>query len=314
MDINTSSGVEKAPSRRIWRRITSLLRLMWQDSKSIVKFAWSEKKNVSIQIGIFGIVILPLITASLLARTIPRELSYCSPGGDFSLDSEYNPWSVSQMFQITMGVGRLTFSQAKLIDVIWDVVVGRGGQSILAIVSFKVFTKALTRLLEERRSSVSYSMFEAVVFQGASLSSIWKMGSTVCRKLTGREIAAFIWMAVASVYLLSFPTLLSAMTGYTTHVSPYFNTTEGIKISWSNVTMPQAAYIITDGDRIRLTSPYIVGNGGYSNDKGKEWDYRTCAQTAYSVEDINTLPPRCQIAVYTSECELISAALTLYDR
>ena len=287
---------------------------MWHDSKSIFNFAWSQKKKASLHIGIFGIVILPLITASLLARTIPREVSYCSPGGDFSLDSEYNPWSLGHIFQITMGVGSLTFSEAKLIDVFWDVVVGRGGQSILMIVTFKVFTKTLTRLLEERRSSVSYGMFEAVVFQEASLSSIWKMGSTVCRKSTSHEIAAFIWMTVASIYLLSFPTLLSAMTGYTTYVTPYFNTTEGVKISWSNITRLQAAYTIADGDRIGLTSPYIVGKEGYSNDKEEQWDYRICAETAYDVEDVDTLPLRCQIAVYTSECELMLATSTLYDR
>ena len=249
--------------------------------------------------------------ASLLARTIPRKLSYCSPGGDFSLESEYDPWSMGHIFQISMGLGNLTFSEAKLIDVVWDDVVGRGGQSILAIVTFKVFTKTLTRLLEERRSSVSYGMFEAVVFQEASMSSIWKMGSTVCRNVTCREMAAFVWMAMASIYLLSFPTLLSAMTGYTTNVAPYFNTTQGVKISWSNITMPQAAYTIADGDRIGLTSPYIVGNEGYSNDKGREWDYLTCAKTAYDAKNVSALPLRCQIAVYTSECELIPATSTL---
>jgi hypothetical protein len=311
MEINTSFVVDKTSSKWTWRKITPLLRLMWQDSKSIFKFFWSQKKKISINFCIFVMVVLPLITAPLLMRTIPDKITHCGPGGDFNLYSQYNPWSVRHMFQITIGFGDLSFSQAKLIDVVWDVVVGRGGQSILAVLTFKVFTKALTRLLEDRQKSVSYGMFEAVVFQEASPSSIWKMGSNLRTRLTGGEIVVFIWMIMSSIYVLSFPTWLSAMTGYTTNVSPYLNTTEGVKISWSNITLHRVAYTIYDGDRIGLTSPYIVHNDGYSNDR--QWEYDNCARTASYGRDVNTLPVGGQIALYTSECELILATLTSSD-
>lgn len=226
---------------------------MWQDSKSTFKFFWLQKKKLFVNFGIFVIALLPLITALLLGMAISDTYKYCGLGGDFNLDHgfnpwlslEHNPWSSRHIFQIIIGFGNLKFSEAKLIDVVWDVVVGRGGQSILAVITFKVFTKALTRLLKDRQTSVSYGMFEAVVFQEASLSSIWKMGSHLSTRLTGREIVAFTWMIMASIYVLSFPTWLSAMTRYTTNFSPYFNTTEGVKISWSNITLYRAAYTIT---------------------------------------------------------------------
>ncbi len=42
-------------------------------------------------------------------------------------DGQYSPWRLSQVLTINLGFGSLTYSTAKLIDVLWDVVVGRGG-------------------------------------------------------------------------------------------------------------------------------------------------------------------------------------------
>ncbi len=51
------------------------------------------------------------------------RLSACLPDDSFSLrPKEYSYWSNSGFFQITLGFGTLTFTQAKAIDVIWDIV------------------------------------------------------------------------------------------------------------------------------------------------------------------------------------------------
>lgn len=46
----------------------------------------------------------------------------CQPDGRFELSSSYNVWDLSGVFQITMGFGALSFSNAKLLDAVWDVV------------------------------------------------------------------------------------------------------------------------------------------------------------------------------------------------
>jgi hypothetical protein len=46
----------------------------------------------------------------------------CRPDGNFLIGSDYSPWDVSGLFQITMGFGAFTFSNAKLLDAVWDVV------------------------------------------------------------------------------------------------------------------------------------------------------------------------------------------------
>lgn len=49
--------------------------------------------------------------------------SACLPDDSFSLRPDtYRYWSNSGFFQITLGAGSLTFTQAKAIDVIWDIV------------------------------------------------------------------------------------------------------------------------------------------------------------------------------------------------
>lgn len=46
----------------------------------------------------------------------------CQPDGRFELESYYNVWDLSGIFQINMGFGALSFSNAKLLDAVWDVV------------------------------------------------------------------------------------------------------------------------------------------------------------------------------------------------
>ena len=57
-----------------------------------------------------------------LGTVIPQNKA-CLPDGSFSVHPEsFNSWSSSGFFQITLGGGRLTFEQAKAIDIIWDIV------------------------------------------------------------------------------------------------------------------------------------------------------------------------------------------------
>jgi hypothetical protein len=52
-----------------------------------------------------------------------NTISPCLPNGSFSMEPYlYNPWAISGAFEITLAFGNLTFANAKLIDVIWDVV------------------------------------------------------------------------------------------------------------------------------------------------------------------------------------------------
>lgn len=47
--------------------------------------------------------------------------SYCGPNGSFSL-LPTNPWNIEWTFQIITGWGPLSFTEAKIIDLAWDIV------------------------------------------------------------------------------------------------------------------------------------------------------------------------------------------------
>lgn len=72
-------------------------------------------------LGVVGIFVY------LLAIGIPSdtwdERTACSPDNFFNVNaSAYNVWSGSGFFEINLGSGSLTFTQAKLIDISWDIV------------------------------------------------------------------------------------------------------------------------------------------------------------------------------------------------
>jgi hypothetical protein len=47
----------------------------------------------------------------------------CQPGGKFSpYSSAYSPWVSGDIFEITLGFGAMSFTQAKVIDIGWDLV------------------------------------------------------------------------------------------------------------------------------------------------------------------------------------------------
>ncbi|EMT63127.1 hypothetical protein FOC4_g10013335 [Fusarium odoratissimum] len=89
-----------------------------------------------------------LIYLCLLPLDFSDEESPCQPDGEFRFDGidrrdSFDWWAPRGFFQITLGWGRLSFGTVKLIDVIWDLVVGRGDQTLVALVSWRVFVEHL---------------------------------------------------------------------------------------------------------------------------------------------------------------------------
>ena len=80
----------------------------------------------------------------------------------------------------------------------------------------------LTRLLET--SAVSYQLYATIVFDNSSLQSTWTSLKAVFTGHSWRGRAFLAWFFVASIYVLAFPALMSAATGY---LSP---STQGIRM------------------------------------------------------------------------------------
>jgi hypothetical protein len=77
---------------------------------------------VGIAFAVVPPIILPTTYLSAFSLQSLGGGGVCLPDGQFVLGSDYNIWDVSGIFQINMGFGAFSFSNAKLLDTVWDVV------------------------------------------------------------------------------------------------------------------------------------------------------------------------------------------------
>lgn len=133
----TSWGPPAAVRRPFSVQVAQLItaefwQILWQESREDVcnvswkkfwKRSWHCFVNLCITLAalipIVGIVLYVLLSSSVTGE----DFDVCLPNGDFDIsDNGYNPMSSENLFQITLGVGQMAFSNAKIIDVCFDIV------------------------------------------------------------------------------------------------------------------------------------------------------------------------------------------------
>lgn len=169
-------------------------------------------------------------------QSLPRKQSW----------SIYDPWPVSQLLTINLGFGTMPFSTAKFIDVLWDVVVGRGGQVLLTYVAYRVFTISLGRAMEG--SQVSYHTFAAFAFETGTTTGVFMLAKDFASNRSLRSKMIVSWVLAATLYIVAFPTLASAMTGYTNVMEAYLEDKSQNFVRWELFSVVD--WIIVDADRI----------------------------------------------------------------
>lgn len=180
----------------------------------------------------------------------------CNVNGAFTpfTHPTFNLWNISGFFNINIFWGNFPFSTAKFIDIVWEIIVGRGGQALLAYITFKITTQALTRAME--KTPVSYNTFEALAFVPPSLQQTISLLRDMItnRGIQGRLI--MLWIVFSSLFVLAFPSLVSAMSGYNTNTASYLVDTSGEYIPWTNLQIVQ--FTINDGNRLGSSGPIYV--------------------------------------------------------
>lgn len=186
-------------------------------------------------------------------------------------------WDSSTALFITLGSGRYTYPEAKAIDVLWDLLVGRGGQILAAAMAFTVIRKSLTLSMEQK--SVPVSLAFGVYFRSITVvlvGSILQNLSLRSRARQHQDKAVPLWRLSSwfylCVYVLILPTVISAMTGYQTTGSIYFHPafkSTGSLADASGLT-PNPGLMIRDGSRVGLSDnvPVALPEGGLDIDYG----------------------------------------------
>ncbi|ROW10428.1 hypothetical protein VMCG_01603 [Cytospora schulzeri] len=217
-------------------------------------YMWFLFSIWALGIIIFSILFPIALSASWEAAKYLNQ-DYCAPDGSFSLEVT-NPWRPAWAFQIVLGMGSLNFTQAKAIDIVWDIVVGRFGQAILAYYSWKAFA-AYVRVSMEY-APITYSSFRTSFMQGeTSFRSTVRMIRDFTSRRGLRSKTAMVFMVTTMVFVMVFPTLASAMTGYTAKNEAVIKLADSTQTPFAEF-FERLDYTIHDAYRVNLTADFHV--------------------------------------------------------
>lgn len=147
--------------------------------------------------------------------------------------------------------------------------VGRGGQALLALFTYVVFTKGLTRRMQN--TAVPHDTFKAITLQNDTFFGLWRL-ITNFTKFGGHRMVAnrvwMVWMILSAGFVLLVPTWLSAMTGYVSDLNPYVTLENNNAVPLESFT--PAVYFIYDAVRLNVSQWVTVP---WSNHTGQRLDY-----------------------------------------
>ncbi|KAK4444532.1 hypothetical protein QBC34DRAFT_474791 [Podospora aff. communis PSN243] len=185
--------------------------------------------------------------------------SVCEPNDVFNIfPGQYDPFAVKDFFQITVGFGELSLSEAKMIDVAWDLIVGRVGQVILAFCTWKAFSTYVRNSMH--RHPVTYSTFWTAFMDGQpSMYSTLHLMRDGAFGGVGQSRASMAFFAIAMPFVLAFPTMASTMTGYRAKAGAFVTDSKNNLMAVDSFV--PVLYAVHDGQRINLTENYMVTIG-----------------------------------------------------
>ena len=125
---------------------------------------------------------ITILTLGLLI-IIPTSMSatQLKQGDGFQCDSDGNVippyddvqfgWNIRYLFSITLAWGSFSLSTAKLIDIGWDLCVGRGGQLLLSYLVFGTLRRSV--LVSLRRSPWHLPVLTRQLLDPVSVPGLW---------------------------------------------------------------------------------------------------------------------------------------------
>jgi hypothetical protein len=171
-------------------------------------------------------------------------------------------------FDLNFKFGSFSFDEAKLVDVIWDLLIGRGGQLFLLFFSCPAFWSALLRVIE--LSPVSYKLYTAVSLRPGEASTLLPLAKSLWRTPGWRVKLTLFGVLLATLNVVIFPTIASAMTSYVPVSKVFILSTEGERLDYSSLMpsllLPDASKIgLSDGIRLGHDNKWYNADGTVNN-------------------------------------------------
>lgn len=101
---------------------------------------------------------------------------------------------------------------AKTIDLAFNAIVGRGMQTVLGFVCYRLFNVTLMHITESHR--LSYKLYASLALTPVQITSMKPTIKSLFTKLPGSVKFQMFWLLLTTVYLAFFPTLIDSISGY----------------------------------------------------------------------------------------------------
>ncbi|KAJ8132744.1 hypothetical protein O1611_g880 [Lasiodiplodia mahajangana] len=149
----------------------------------------------------------------VIARLNTSVVNYCTTAGSFLFLVERDYWVLSDFFQVNIAAGNLTFTQAKVIDTTWDLIVGRGGQATLSLITWRVFADyaAMSMTIQPITFATYRILF---VDNEPSISSATRLFRDFIKFKRLASKLASVFLIYSTLLSLALPTLVGSATGY----------------------------------------------------------------------------------------------------
>ncbi|KAH7116984.1 hypothetical protein B0J11DRAFT_442790 [Dendryphion nanum] len=168
---------------------------------------------------------------------------------------------IEGLFVLDSTFGKLPFSSVKIIDVSWDVLVGRGAQLLAWWIGYNVFSDAMLRVIE--RHPASYNAFFDICLHGPSFGALWTMLRDLGRTKSKRTWLLYFYMVWSILYMVTLPIILSAMTGYVNTSIAW------VDMEGTNNIVPAAGFsaslVVYNAGNVSFTDPKCVPSNQWSD-------------------------------------------------
>jgi hypothetical protein len=111
-----------------------------------------------------------------------------------------------------MTFGNFTITEAKVIDASWNLVLGRGLQGLLLLISCRVCRGALQWITES--TPVSFELFETLAFDPFSWAGTITLFKGYLRMVGWRARSTLLFFLFSALFIIALPTMNDLQTGY----------------------------------------------------------------------------------------------------
>ncbi|KAE9367622.1 hypothetical protein N431DRAFT_383412 [Stipitochalara longipes BDJ] len=136
--------------------------------------------------------------------------------GDFPPPFSHDCYSLSgggwSFVGINLRFGNFNYGSAKALDLAWNWIVGRGLQALLMLLAYRVFNDALLRAAE--LTPLPFDLYVRLSLYTTRIDVLWYVLKALFRKGNWRTKAIFVWLFISIIYVVTFPSLMDACSGY----------------------------------------------------------------------------------------------------